>query len=210
MVVLLSRGVGLLRGVNRFVESLLRPVIIVVVVAMLVTVVWTVVSRLTGFSAPWTEKVMLILLPSLAFLVAPIAYRRAANVALDMLHDALPKILQRVHSLLLHVVILGLLLIALDLSLRKVGLKWDGMTQVLDSIFGLDLNSIRPFKAKMRIPVIGIQWRHVFMVLPVCVTLMILVNFELLLRYTIGLFDPDNRLVRPVRSFEDVSANVSE
>ncbi|WP_422368245.1 TRAP transporter small permease [Pelagibius sp.] len=210
MVQLLSQGVALLRGINRSVEFVLRPVIIVVVVAMLATVVWTVVARLTGFSAPWTEKVMLILLPSLAFLVAPIAYRRAANVALDMLHDALPKALKSVHSLLLHIIILGILLIALDLSLRKVGLKWDGMTLMLDSIFGLDLNSIRPFKAKMRIPVIGIQWRHVFMVLPVCVTLMIIVNFELLLRYIIGLFDPDNRLVRPVRSFEDVSANVSE
>lgn len=210
MVQLLSQGVTLLRGINRSVEFVLRPVIIVVVVAMLVTVVWTVAARLTGFSAPWTEKVMLILLPSLAFLVAPIAYRRAANVALDMLHDALPKALKSVHSLLLHIIILGILLIALDLSLRKVGLKWDGMTLMLDSIFGLDLNSIRPFKAKMRIPVIGIQWRHVFMVLPVCLTLMIIVNFELLLRYIIGLFDPDNRLVRPVRSFEDVSANVSE
>lgn len=210
MVQLLSQGVALLRGINRSVEFVLRPVIIVVVVAMLATVVWTVVARLTGFSAPWTEKVMLILLPSLAFLVAPIAYRRAANVALDMLHDALPKALKSVHSLLLHIIILGILLVALDLSLRKVGLKWDGMTLMLDSIFGLDLNSIRPFKAKMRIPVIGIQWRHVFMVLPVCVTLMIIVNFELLLRYIIGLFDPDNRLVRPVRSFEDVSANVSE
>lgn len=210
MVQLLSQGVALLRGINRSVEFVLRPVIIVVVVAMLATVVWTVVARLTGFSAPWTEKVMLILLPSLAFLVAPIAYRRAANVALDMLHDALPKALKSVHSLLLHIIILGILLIALDLSLRKVGLKWDGMTLMLDSIFGLDLNSIRPFKAKMRIPVIGIQWRHVFMVLPVCVTLMIIVNFELLLRYIIGLFDPDNRLVRPVRSFEDVSANVGE
>jgi len=210
MVVILSRAIGLLRLINRGFEAMLRPIIIVTVIAMLATVVWTVVARLSGISAPWTEKVMLILLPALAFIVAPIAYRRASNVALDMLHDMLPHFLQRVHSLLLHVLILGLLLIALDLTLRKIGLKWDGLTLVLDGIFGLDLNSIRPFKAKMRIPVLGLEWRYVFMVMPAAITLMIIVNVEMLLRYTLGLFDPDNRLVRPVRTFEDVAANVEE
>ena len=210
MVTVLSQAVALLRRINLTVEAVLRPLITIVTVAMLITVIWTVAARLTGFSAAWTEKVMLILLPSLAFLVAPIAYRRAANVALDMLHDALPKVLRPLHSLLLHVLILGLLLIALDLSLRKIGLKWDGMTLLLDAIFGLDLNSIRPFKARMKIPVLGLEWRYVFMVLPACITLMIVVNVEMLLRYVIGLFDPDNRLVRPVRSFEDVSANRGE
>ena len=57
---------------------------------MLVSVVWGVFTRLVGISAPWTEKVMLIMLPTLAFRVAPIAYRRSANVALDLLRDALP------------------------------------------------------------------------------------------------------------------------
>ncbi|NIA69799.1 TRAP transporter small permease subunit [Pelagibius litoralis] len=210
MVTVLSQAVALLRRINLAVEAALRPLITVVIVAMLITVIWTVAARLTGFSAAWTEKVMLILLPSLAFLVAPIAYRRAANVALDMLHDALPKVLRPLHSLLLHVLILGLLLIALDLSLRKVGLKWDTMTLLLDAIFGLDLNSIRPFKARMKIPVLGLEWRYVFMVLPACITLMVAVNVEMLLRYVIGLFDPDNRLVRPVRSFEDAAANRGE
>ena len=210
MIIMLSRAVAALRAVNRGIEAALRPVITVTMAAMLVTVVWTVTARLSGFSASWTEKVMLILLPSLAFMVAPIAYRRAANVALDMLHDMFPARLQRLHSLLLHILILALLLIALDLTLRKVGLKWDGMTAVLDGIFGLDLNSIRPFKARMRIPVLGLEWRYVFMVLPICITLMIVANVELLLRYFIGLFDPDNRLVRPVRSFEDASANLGD
>ena len=210
MVIMLSRIIGVMRVINRAVEATLRPIVMVLMAAMLITVVWTVTARLSGFSASWTEKVMLILLPSMAFLVAPIAYRRAANVALDMLHDMLPHFWQRVHSLLLHIVILGLLLISFDLTLRKIGLKWDEMTAVLDAIFGLDLNSIRPFTAKIRIPVIGLEWRYVFMVLPTCIFLMIMVNIELLLRYTLGLFDPDNRLVKPVRTFEEVSANLGE
>ena len=210
MVIMLSRIIGVMRVINRAVEATLRPIVMVLMAAMLITVVWTVTARLSGFSASWTEKVMLILLPSMAFLVAPIAYRRAANVALDMLHDMLPHFWQRVHSLLLHIVILGLLLISFDLTLRKIGLKWDEMTAVLDAIFGLDLNSIRPFKAKIRIPVIGLEWRYVFMVLPTCIFLMIMVNIELLLRYTLGLFDPENRLVKPVRTFEEVSANLGE
>ena len=210
MVDLLSRAVLALRRLNRAIEAVLRPLIVACIVAMLVTVIWTVTARFTGLSASWTEKVMLILLPALAFLVAPIAYRRAANVSLDLLHDILPAAGQRLHSLLIHLGILVLLLIAFDLTLRKIGLKWDGMTAVLDALFGLDLQTIRPFKAPIKIPVLGIEWRYVYMLLPSCVLLMILVNIELLLRYVIGLFDPGNRLVRPVRSFEDVSANVAE
>ena len=210
MIAVLSHGVVFLRSVNRAIETVLRPVITVTMVAMLVTVVWTVTARLSGISAPWTEKVMLILLPALAFLVAPIAYRRAGNVALEMLHDALPGVLQRLHSLLLHLLILALLLIALDLTLRKIGLKWDAMTAVLDAIFGLDLNSIRPFKAKIKIPVLGIEWRYVFMLLPVCVTLMVIANIEMLLRYLIGLFDADHPHFRAVRSFEEVDAEARD
>ncbi len=210
MIGILTRAVALLRRMNRAVEAVLRPLIILTSVAMLATVIWTVTARLSGISASWTEKVMLILLPGLAFLVAPIAYRRAANVSLDLLHNMLPAALQRVHSLLLHLLILSLLLIAFDLSLRKVGLKWDAMTLLLDAVFGLDLNTIRPFRAPIRIPVLGIEWRYVFMLLPVCIALTIAANVEMLLRYIIGVLDPENRLVHPVQSFEDVTANIGE
>ena len=210
MIAVLSRAIGGLRAVNTSLELLLKPCCIVLMFAMLGTVVWTVTARLTGISAPWTEKVMLILLPSLAFLVAPIAYRRSANVALDLLHDALPKRLQGLHALVIHLMILSLLLISLDLTLRKVGLKWDAFTWVLDGIFGLDLNSIRPFKAKIKIPVLGIQWRTVYMLMPVCVAMMIIVNLELLLRELVALLYPRDETVKPVRSFEETAPGVGE
>lgn len=198
-----------LRGVNRFVEWLLKPLVALCMACMLATVVWTVTARLAGISAPWTEKVMLILLPALAFLVAPIAYRRAANVSLDIVVDLLPQRLARLHLLGVHLLIGVILLVALDLTLRKVGIRPVMLDPVLLAL-GIDLGSIRPFRAPIRIPVLGIEWRYVYMIMPVSMGLMLLANVELLLRYVLGLFDPRDRLVSPVRSFDQAHANVGQ
>ena len=193
-----------LRTVNRLIERVLNPVSALLTVAMLCTVVWTVVARLSGISAPWTEKVMLILLPVLAFTVAPVAYRRGANVALDLLRDAMPGRMRHVHSLGMHLVILVLLLVAFDLSLRKIGVNPAPLSAAIDAVTGLDLSEIRPFRARMKIPVIGIEWRTVFMVMPLGIGAMILANVELLARHALGIAHPHEPGVEPVRSFESL------
>ncbi|MEO1090166.1 MAG: TRAP transporter small permease subunit [Pseudomonadota bacterium] len=209
MVRLLTGVIVALRAVNRAVEWALKPLVALCVTAMLATVVWTVAARLSGISAPWTEKVMLILLPALAFLVAPIAYRRGANVSLDMLVNAMPARLARAHLLGVHVLIGVILLVALDLTLRKVGVAPLYLDPLLAAL-GIDLTSIRPFRAPIKIPVLGIEWRTVYLIMPASVALMLLANVELIGRYLLGLFDPHDQLVRPVRSFDQAHANVGE
>jgi len=209
MATLLSWVIRLLRAVNRLVEAGLKPLVAACTAAMLVVVVWTVVARLTGISAPWTEKVMLILLPGLAFLVAPIAYRRGSNVSLDLLVDALPLRVARAHLLAVHLLIGVVLLVALDLTLRKVGVMPVALDPVLGAL-GIDLTSIRPFRAPIKIPVLGIEWRWVYMIMPASVALMLIANVELIFRYVLGLLDPADRLVKPVRTFDQVHANVGE
>ena len=199
----LGGAIGVLRNVNRAVETILKPVSIALMVLMLGAVVWGVTARLIGVSAPWTEKVMLIMLPALAFVVAPVAYRRSANVTLDLLRDALPPTARNVHGLLVHLAILALLLVGLDLTLRKVGIDPGPLSVLIDAVLGLDLSEIRPFAAPMRIPIIGIMWKHVYMVMPVCIALMILANVELLLRHVLALLDADTRLAGPVRTVEE-------
>ena len=202
MKTLLLPLIRLLRLLNRLIERVLNPVSTLLTVAMLCTVVWTVVARLSGIAAPWTEKVMLILLPVLAFTVAPVAYRRGANVALDLLRDAMPGRLHHVHSLALHLLILAILLVGLDLALRKVGVNPAPLSAFINAITGLDLSEIRPFKARMKIPVIGIEWRTVFLVMPVGIAAMILANVELLARHTLGIAHPHDPGIPPIRSFE--------
>jgi TRAP-type C4-dicarboxylate transport system permease small subunit len=206
---LLSGPIRGLRALNRLFEALLKPLVAATTAAMLAVVLWTVTARLAGISAPWTEKVMLILLPALAFLVAPIAYRRGANVSLDLLVDAMPLRLARAQLLAVHLLIGVVLWVALDLALRKVGVQPSLLDPLLGAL-GIDLTSIRPFRAPIRIPVLGIEWRWVYMIMPASVALMLLANVELVLRCLLGLFDPRDRLVRRVRTFEQVHANVGE
>lgn len=199
-----------LRWLNLQIERVLNPVFVALIALMLATVVWTVVARLSGISAPWTEKVMLILLPSLAFVTAPVAYRRGTNVALDILVNALPPRGRALHGLILHSAILLLLMIALDLTLRKVGVDPGWLSTVIRGITGLDLSEIRPFRAPIKIPVLGIEWRYVYMVMPAAVTLTILAGIELWLRQLHALLARHPDEARTIRSFEDAQSNVGE
>lgn len=205
---LLRRVILALRNANRAIETILNPIAAVLTLLMLGAVIWGVVARLTGISAPWTEKVMLIMLPTLAFVVAPVAYRRSANVSLDLLRDWLSPRARNIHGLVLHLAILVMLLVGLDLTLRKIGIDPGPLSAFINAVFGLDLSEIRPFAPPMRIPVINVLWSHVYTVMPVCIGLMIIANFELLLRHFLAIFDPGLSLARPVRTIEDAESKL--
>lgn len=200
----LSVGIALLRAVNRAVEKVLTPLASLVLAVILAMVVLTVASRLSALTTPWTEQIQLILLPTLAFAVAPIAYRRGANVALDLLAPLLSPRTAHIHQLLMHLGILVLLLIGLDLTLRKVGVDPAPLSALINGALGLDLSAIRPFRAPIRLPMLGIELRWVYAVMPVSVALMLLANFELLMRHTLGVIDPHAPSARRVRSFEEI------
>ncbi|WP_282610057.1 TRAP transporter small permease [Pelagibius sp. Alg239-R121] len=199
-----------LRRINIAAEEVLKPIAWIGIAVMLLTVVLSVFGRKTGISMPWTEKAFIVMLPVSAFVIAPIAYRRAANVSLDFFHDMLGGRIARLHLLIIHLILMLLFMIGLDLTFRKVGIRFMPTEIFLDWLLGLDLASIRPFKARVMIPVLNLPWRYVYFSMPICMTLMLLANFELILRYVLGLFDPNDERVRPVRSFEEVEANRAE
>lgn len=204
----LRRAIQALRNVNRAIETVLNPVAAILTLLMLGAVIWGVMARLTGISAPWTDKVMLIMLPTLAFVVAPVAYRRSANVTLDLLRDALSPRARNIHGLVLNLGILAMLLVGLDLTLRKIGIDPGPLSSFIHTVLGLDLSEIRPFAPPMRIPVINVLWSHVYTVMPVCIGLMIIANLELLLRHVLAIFDPGLALARPVRTIEDAESKL--
>lgn len=200
--------IGMLRNINRAIESVMNPIATVLIAAMLLTTVWGVFTRLTGISNAWTDKVMIIMLPTLAFVIAPVAYRRSANVSLDLLIDSLSPRGRNLHGLIIHLLILILLLVGLDLTLRKVGIDPGPLSALIAGVTGLDLSEIRPFAPPMRIPVINVQWKYVYMVMPVCIAFMILANIELLLRSLLYSVYPGLERPRPVRSVEDAEAKL--
>jgi TRAP-type C4-dicarboxylate transport system permease small subunit len=204
----LAGAIQLLRNTNRAVEAVLNPVCTVMIALMLFTVVWGVFARLTGISASWPDKVMLILLPWLAFVVAPIAYRRSANVSLDLLRDALSPRMRNLHGFVLHLAILVLLLVGLDLTLRKIGIDPGPLSSLINAATGLDLSVIRPFAPPMRIPVLNIEWRYVYMMMPACIFLMVLANLKHLLRHVLAIFDPHLALARPIRTVEEAESKL--
>ena len=182
-----------LARVNRWIEAVLVPLCGLTIAAMLVVVCLTVAARLTGLSAPWTEKLILVLLPALAFLAAPVAYRRRANVALVMLPDALPPRAAMVLRLGVHLAVALILAIGLDLTLRKVGIDPGAWGRGLSALTGIDLTGIRPFRAPIKIPVLNIEWRWVYMVMPVMLSLTLLMVLEQIL----GTLD---HLIAPTRA----------
>lgn len=210
MKTVLLLAISGLRKVNRAAEEILKPIAWIGIAIMLVTVVLSVFGRKTGISMPWTEKAFIVMLPISAFVIAPIAYRRAANVSLDFFHDLLGGRIARLHLLVVHLMLMLLFMIGLDLTMRKIGIRFLPTEIFLDWLLGLDLASIRPFKARVMIPVLNIPWRAVYMTMPICMALLLLANFELICRYILGLIDPNDERVRPVRSFEEVEANRAE
>jgi len=204
----LSIAIALLRNLNRAIETALRPIGAALVVAMLCTVVWGVIARLAGISSPWTDSGMLIMLPSLAFVIAPLAYRRSANVTLDLLKDSLPPRWASVHAVLMHLFILLILLIGLDLTLRKIGVDPGPLSRFIALVCGLNLSEIRPFAMPMRVPIIGIQWSTIYTIMPISIALMIAANLELLLRNLQAFLDPQATKARPIRSIEDSASRL--
>jgi TRAP-type C4-dicarboxylate transport system permease small subunit len=207
---LLDGAIAGLRGLNRGAESVLLRLCAILMAAMLVSIIVTVGSRLTGISAPWTEKVMLILLPSLAFIGAPVAYRRGSNVALTFLPDALPDRARAAHGLALHTLILFVLLIGLDLTLRKVGVAPNALSAAINAVSGIDLSEVRPFRAKIKIPVLNIEWRYVYMVMPAAIGLIILAGVEIWLRELRALIGPAETAPPPIRHFDAMTEKQGE
>ncbi len=192
-----ERVLARLRWFNERTCSALERLCAVNVAGMLIVVVLAVFARKTGFVLSWTDKIFAILLPVLAFGIAPVAYRRSVNVALNSLRDRLPAALQTPYTLLLNVVLLFLLLSALDLSMRKAGFNPAALSAVLSWVIGVDLAEIRPSRARILIPILNLPWRYVYMTIPVCIALMVLVNIEYLLGCVLRLAGRDVKAVPP-------------
>lgn len=169
---------------NTYMLAVGRSIAWVLVALMVTTILLQVFYRYVLNSAlPWPEEVARALMIWMMGLVAASGYRWGAFVAIDMVGEMLPSLLQR---------LLKLFLLALALV-------------VLAQLFYLAIEFFqRGFRARAASFHLPRAW--IYLAMPVCFGSMLLVNIEMLLREVGRLFGNEEDFPEPARP----SLNVAE
>jgi len=130
------------------------------VVLMTVIVILGVFFRyVLNDSITWVEDVALIMLVTMAFVVAPFAFRSGSNVAIEIFVAPLPRFAVRVLRLLVNMLVLWIIYRYFFESLALVSRGW-----------GIRVNTV------------PIPWAYPYMIVPVAFAAMALVAVELIAR----------------------------
>ena len=125
-------------------------------------------------SLTFVEDVSLIMMVTTAFLIAPYAYRTGGNVAIEMLVEALPRMVTRLIRIAINLLILWIVYRYFFESLKLVERGW-----------GIRVNTV------------PIPWAIPYLVVPASFVAMALVGVELLIRDVWGLANRSDRLDLP-------------
>lgn len=182
VLVTLARALG---AVNAALLALGRGLGIVCVAAMVIAILVQVWFRyVIGNALAWPDEAARFLMLWMTGLMAPTAYRRGGFVAIDMALLMLPRAVGAVVSLLLLLLSLGVLVVGFRI----------GWAEVMGFGGRFDLSAVRvPTSLDFS------EWRKVprawmMASLSTGVTLLILVNVELILRGLVGLMGGADRL----------------
>ena len=132
----------------------------------------------------WPEDVSLMMMIWVAFAVAPMAYRKGANVSLEMLYHALSGRPLFLLQFVIHILILTMLILLINEAINLIG------------------------RTKIRANSIPLSMKYVYMIMPVGFAAMVLVGLELGLRSLLGLFHPHDPLAQPPLQTEDAVQQV--
>lgn len=183
---------GLLWPLERFntaVLSIGRLIAMCALALMVCLILGQVFFRYILNDAPnWTEEGARFGMLWMTGLMAPLAYRMGGFVAIDMLERALPRLLA------------GLLaLVLLAISLWVLCVFWDrGLHNHVDTLSGRGCSSSLRWPFGIEIGKCGAKFQNNYQYasLFVGMSLLILVNVELILRQIITLFGQGDRLMR--------------
>ena len=125
---------------------------------------------------PWPDEVARFLMLWMTGLIAPTAYRWGGFVSIDMLERFLPKILSSLLIFTILLISLIVLLIGFEMGLKHINAGWIFSSSSIKIPFSLIGGKTEAMK---------LAW--MYMSLPVGIFLLILVNFELLLRNILSL-----------------------
>lgn len=179
----LAKLLGWLESLNSALLYAGRSLAWICVAIMVVSILIQVFFRYVLNNAlPWPEEVARALMMWMTAFAAPSAYRWGGFVSIDMFRDALPGVLRRV-------VVLALLVIALAV-----------LAQLVDLSFSFYERGFRT-----RMATIDLPRAYIYLSLPVCFVLMILVSVELVLREICRILGGDERFPDPRQPFETVA-----
>ena len=154
------KALDLLGVVNRRVGAAGVALAAVLVALMTAIVILGVFFRyVLNDSITWVEDVSLIMMVTVAFVIAPLAYRSGANVAIEMLVQAFPNGLVRVLRLVVNLLVLWVIYRYFFESLTLVERGW-----------GIRVNTV------------PIPWAIPYMIVPVAFLAMASVAVELIAR----------------------------
>lgn len=146
----------MLRGlawIDRLVGEVLKPVVFLGMAGLTAVITLQIVSRVFFTSVSWTEEVARFLLIWITFLGAALAYQQGRHIAVTILRDALPPVLQRIMTGAAVLVVIAFLVM-----LAKIGWQYTEMQSFQKS-------------PSMRLPM-----NNVYIVMPVASALMALLS----------------------------------
>ncbi len=178
----LSSLLVIIMTVNSFILRIGRFVAWVSLALMVLVILLQVVFRyLFNNALPWPDEAARFLMLWMTGLIAPSAYRWGGFVAIDMVPMAMPK---RAGLLLM----LVLLVLSAAVLFVAIGFGW-GHTMGFGGNF--DSSSLKIPLDLIGLESVKVKLRYMYGSLLVGVTLLLMVNVELVIRTIIELLDPD-------------------
>ena len=129
---------------------------------------------------PWPDEAARFLMLWMTGLIAPSAYRWGGFVAIDMIISSMPKVAGNVLTVLLLILSLFILIVGLKLGLQHIKVGW---------IFNSSSIKIPLFLIGEQSKPIKLAW--MYMSLPVGISMLILVNIELIFIRILSIINPN-------------------
>ena len=129
---------------------------------------------------PWPDEAARFLMLWMTGLIAPSAYRWGGFVSIDMIISSMPKVAGNVLTLLLLILSLFILIVGLKLGLQHIKVGW---------IFNSSSIKIPLFLIGEQSKPIKLAW--MYMSLPVGISMLILVNIELIFIRILSIINPN-------------------
>jgi TRAP-type C4-dicarboxylate transport system permease small subunit len=170
----LGRALRLLSSLNSRILAVARALAWSLVAGMTIVILLQVLFRYgLGGALTWSEEAARFMMIWMTFLVAPVAYRRGANVSFDIM---ISKLGGRPHETLKLLINLLIVLLVVTFFIETFGLIERSLV--------------------MKASTLPVQMAWIYMILPVSMTFMLLVAIELIIQNVLRLIDPDDPAAR--------------
>ncbi|WP_223828066.1 TRAP transporter small permease [Vreelandella titanicae] len=110
--------VTLLQRTERFLDSILQPVVFAGMAALIGVITLQIVSRVLFTAVGWTEEVARFLLVWITFLAGTLAFQRGRHIAVTFVVDALPGRLRQIARIAALLVVLAFMITLIVIGYR--------------------------------------------------------------------------------------------